>query len=306
MEIGQALRKRRILGISKLRLHDYINGYLFIAPALLGILIFGVVPLVYALYISFHDYHILKPQMQYVGLKNYNALLEDSVFRKSIVNTSYYALLQVSLQTIVALGLALLIQRKVKGLALFRAAFYLPVVISVVVASTLWRIIYASEGGLLNSILLSLGLPRQPLLLSTTQAIPALAIMMTWKWVGFSMLIFLAGLQAIPEDYYEAAQMDGASGWRSFLHITLPLLRRPGLYVVATSTINAYKLFTPIYVITQGGPEQSTTTTIFYIFRTAFRWYNMGSASAMAFVFLLILVVLTAFQFTIFRSEVEY
>jgi len=175
-----------------------------------------------------------------------------------------------------------------------------------VVASALWRIILDSESGLVNSVLAAIGLPRQPFLLSPSLTLPTLAVALSWKWVGFSMMVFLAGLQAIPQDFYEAAEIDGADAWQRFWHITLPLLRRSAAFVVVTTSVNAFKLFTPIYITTQGGPQESTTTIVYEVFQNAFRWNKLDLASAMGFVLLFVLLLLTAIQLRWLRGGVEY
>ncbi len=162
-----------------------------------------------------------------------------------------------------------------------------------------------SQNGLINAILTWIGLPRQPLLTSTSQALPTLAGMLSWKWVGFSMLIFLAGLQVISEEYYEAAQIDGASAVQRFWFITLPLLKRPALYVIVTNTISAFKLFTPIYIITEGGPQNSTLTMVYYIFREAFRYNHLGYGSAIALLFTVFLIAMAGAQLRALRSEAD-
>ncbi|HYU17380.1 MAG TPA: sugar ABC transporter permease [Chloroflexota bacterium] len=298
--------RRGLLAPPRIAWQDYLTGYLFLLPALAGLLLFSVVPLFYALFISLHYWDTFRGALGFVGLENYQALLGDATFWRAMRNTAYYALWQVPLQSVLALGLAMLIQRPLRGIGFFRAAYYLPVVISMVVASALWRIILDSESGLVNSVLAAVGLPRQPFLLSPTLTLPTLGVALSWKWVGFSMMVFLAGLQAIPRDYYEAAQIDGASAWQSFWRITLPLLRRPGAFVVVTTSVNAFKLFTPIYIITQGGPQESTTTIVYEVFQNAFRWNKLDVAAAMGFALLLVLLLLTAVQLRWLRGGVEY
>lgn len=289
----------------RLRRSGFLSGYLFILPAVTGIVVFGLLPLFYALYVSFLRYDLLSPDRFFIGLANYQRILHDAIFWRALSNTLYYAVLLIPAQTGLGLLLALLVQRNSFGIGMFRAAFYLPVVSSMVVASTLWRILYDSHNGIINSILLTLHVPPQPFLNSPVQAMPALVVMSVWKWVGISMLIFLGGLNAIPHEYNEAAEVDGASRMAVFRHITLPLLVRVILFVVVINTINAFKLFTPIYVITRGGPMESTLTIVFHIFRTAFRNYDMGYASTMSFLLLLLVLGLTLIQFKLLRSEVE-
>lgn len=303
---GSRARRRGALARPGLVGWDYLTGYSFLLPALAGLVLFSIIPLFYALFISLQRWDAFRGSLGFVGLDNYQTLAGDPTFWRALRNTASYALWQVPLQCGLALGLALLIQRPLRGIGLFRAAYYLPVVISMVVASALWRIILDSESGLVNSVLAAAGLPRQPFLLSPSLTLPTLAVALTWKWVGFSMMVFLAGLQAIPRDYYEAAEIDGAGPWQRFWHITLPLLRRPGAFVVVTTSVNAFKLFTPIYIITQGGPRESTTTIVFEVFQNAFRWNRLDLASAMGFVLLFALLLLTAIQLGWLRSSVEY
>jgi multiple sugar transport system permease protein len=200
----------------------------------------------------------------------------------------------------------LLVRHYFPGIGFFRSAYFLPVVTSLVVVSTVWKIMYHTDDGLINSLLRTGSLPPIPWLTSADVALWSIVILGVWKEVGFSMLVLLGGLHNIPHDYYEAAAIDGATGWHSFWHITLPLLRRALLFVVVLSTINAFKLFTPIYVMTDGGPADSTQTVVFYIFQTAFRYYKLGYASALSFLLLMLVVVLAAVQFGLFRSDVEY
>jgi ABC-type sugar transport system permease subunit len=296
----------RLLGLSPLARQEALTGYAFLVPAVLGLLLFSLLPLAYAALISVNTWDAFRGPLGFVGLDNYATLATDPSFWRGLRNTAYYAVWEVPLQCGLALGLALLVQRPLRGIGLFRAAYYLPVVISMVVASALWRILLDSQSGLVNSVLAALGLPRQPFLLSTSLTLPTLAVALSWKWVGFSMLVFLAGLQGIPHEYYEAAEIDGAGALGRFWSITLPLLRRPAAVVVVTTSINAFKLFTPIYIITQGGPQESTTTIVYQVFQNAFRYNKLDVASAMGFVLLLLLLLLTAVQLRWLRSSVEY
>ena len=293
-----------MFGMSRLRWREALTGYAFVFPALFLLIVFGFIPLVLAGYVSLFKFPLVNPaRREFLGFGNYLRVFQDETLRRAFINTAYYALWQIPMQTTLALFLALVIQRPLRGVGFFRAGYYLPVVISMVVASTLWRIMLDSQNGLINAVLTWFGLPRQPLLTSTTQALPTLAVMLSWKWVGFSMLIFLAGLQNIPGEYYEAAQIDGASALQRFWFITLPLLRRPALFVIVTNTINAFKLFTPIYIITEGGPQDSTLVMIYYIFREAFRFNRLGYGSAIALLFTMFLIALAAGQLRILRSE---
>ena len=294
-----------MLRVSGIRRQRYATAAAFLLPAAVGIVLFSLIPIAQALRISFLDYSLLNPEQIPVGLENYDRAVKDPVFQVAVKNTLLYTILLVGLQTAMALGLALLLKQRIRGLAFFRSAFFVPVVTSLVVISTVWKLLYNSQG-FINAFLRTVGLPAQPFLSSTSQALLSLVAMGAWKDVGFYMLIFLAGVQAIPVDLYESASIDGASPWKAFVRITLPLLRRPAVFVVVVVTIAAFKVFTPVYLMTDGGPAESTTVMVFYIFRTAFRYFQMGYASAMSVILLGIVLVLTLIQFRLLRTTVEY
>jgi len=291
---------------SRLRREEALAGWGFVLPAFALIVLFGFVPVMLAGWVSLYDFPLVNPaRRQFIGLANYVQALSDPTVRRALLNTIYYAIWQMPMQTGLGLLLALLIVKPTHGIGIFRAGFYLPVVISMVVASVVWRILLDQQNGLINSALATVHLPMQPFLNSTGQALPSLAVMLSWKWMGASMLIFLAGLNSIPPDYHEAAQIDGANTLQRFWHITLPLLRRPGLYVLVTNTISSLKLFTPVYVITNGGPQESTLSMIFYIFREGFTYSRMGYASSIAVLFALFLLTLAIAQLRLMRTEAE-
>jgi ABC-type sugar transport system permease subunit len=291
--------------VSGIRRQRYATAAAFLLPAAVGIVLFSILPIAQALRISFFDYSLLNPEQIPVGLENYDRAVKDPVFRIALKNTLLYTFLLVGFQTAMALGLALLLKQRIRGLAFFRSAFFVPVVTSLVVISTVWKLLYNSQG-FINAFLRTVGLPAQPFLSSTSQALLSLVAMGVWKDVGFYMLIFLAGVQSIAVDLYESASIDGASPWRAFVRITLPLLRRPAVFVVVVGTIAAFKIFTPVYLMTDGGPAESTMVMVFYIFRTAFRYFQMGYASAMSVILLGIVLLLTLIQFRLLRTTVEY
>lgn len=292
----------RVSGLARQR---YVTAAVFLVPATVGILLFSVLPILQALRISFLDYALLNPQQIFVGTENYERAFSDPVFRIALNNTILFSVLLVVGQTLLALLLALLLKQQIRGRAFFRSVFFLPVVTSLVVISTVWKLMYNSQG-FVNGVLGALGIGAQPFLASSTQALPSLVLMSVWKEVGFYMLIFLAGLQAVPGDLYESAAIDGANRWTSFWRITLPLLRRATVFVMVVGTISAFKVFTPVYLMTDGGPADSTMVIVFYIFRVAFRYFEMGYASAMSFILMGIVIVLTLLQFRLLRSTVEY
>ena len=291
---------------NRLRVRESLYGIGFISPAFILLIAFGIIPLILAIYISFFDFPLINPaRREFVGWANYLNALQNKDFQKAFTNTISYALLQMPMQTILGLILALLIAKPRKGRNIFWTSYYLPVVMSMVVVSVVWRIMLDSENGLINSVLLWIGLPRQPFLTSVSQAIPSLAVMVTWKWVGFSMLIFLAGLKDIPTEYYDAGKVDGANAFQGFRYITLPLLKRPLAYVLVVNTIAASKFFTPVYVITKGGPSRSTLSVIYHMFQEAFSYGRFGYATAVAVLFLIFMLVLAMVQLRMMRSDQE-
>ncbi len=278
---------------------------MFLLPAAGGILLFSILPIMQAFRISFFDYSLLNPEQVFIGFSNYDRAWTDPVFRVALTNTLLYTVLLVTIQTAAALVLALLLKQQVRGLAFFRSSIFLPVITSLVVISTVWKLMFNSQG-FINSFLQTVGLGAQPFLASPGQALLSLVFMGVWKDVGFYMLIFLAGLQAIPMELYESAEIDGATKARRFVWITLPLLRRATVFVIVIGTISAFKVFTPVYLMTDGGPADSTTAIVFYIFRSAFRYFQMGYASAMSFILLGIVLILTVVQFRLLRPSEEY
>jgi len=284
---------------------EAIWGYVLIAPAICGLALFVIIPMFAALYLSFHHPFLFQPDMpmNFVGLENYRQLFLDPLFWQSLMNSAYFAVVVVPVQTAAALGLALLIREKIKGLAFFRSAFFIPVITSMVVAAIIWRVLYNTDAGLINGLLVSAGLSKQLFLSSTTEALPSIMVMSIWKSCGFFMLIFLAGLQAIPEELYEAATVDGAGWWHRFRHVTLPMLNQPMLFVLVITTMDAMKLFAPIFIMTDGGPLNSTTVIVHYIYKTMFLFLKAGYASAMAFVLFCIILILTLIQMKLLRRD---
>jgi multiple sugar transport system permease protein len=240
-----------------------------------------------------------------LGGDNYARLLADPLIVKSLVVSAMYAVMSVVAQVVVGLALALLVKDRIRGLGFFRTAYFLPVVASFVVMATVWKFLYA-ESGLFNALLLALGAPAQPFLKSADEALASLAVLGLWKFVGFNMLVFLGGVQAVPADLYEAAALDGAGARQRFVYVTLPLLKRVMLFVVVMTSIESFKLFTPVYVMTSGGPQDSTNAIVFHIFRTAFRYYELDYAAAMSFLLLAVVLLLMWFQFRALRTDVEY
>jgi multiple sugar transport system permease protein len=283
----------------------YWVAFWLLLPATAGLIIFTFAPLAYALWISLHNYQLLSGQLTWLGAGNYVRLLSDPGVTKSLVVSGLYTVMSVVAQVVLGLTLALLVKDHVRWLGFFRTAYFLPVVASFVVMATIWKFLYA-ESGLFNALLLTVGLPPQPFLKSADEALVSIAALGAWKFVGFNMLVFLGGVQAIPSDLYESAGLDGAGPRQRFMYITLPLLRRVMLFVVVMTSIESFKLFTPVYVMTTGGPQESTNAIVFHIFRTGFRYYELGYAAAMSFLLLAVVMVLMWLQFRALRTDVEY
>jgi multiple sugar transport system permease protein len=277
-----------------------VEGYLFIAPWLLGFLALTAGPMAMSIWMSYQRWNILKPPT-FVGFDNYRKLFtDDPLFWKCLGNTAYYAFFSVPLGMTVALGLALLLNQKVRGLALFRTIFYLPSVVSGVATAVLWQLLLDPDHGGINYVLRMLGMKDPPGWLTSEQwAMPGLILMSTWS-VGGMMLIFLAGLQSVPEELYDAALSDGAGSVARFRHVTLPLLTPTVFFNLVMAIIGSFQVFTQTFVMTDGGPANATLTYVLYLYRNGFEWFKMGYACALAWVLFFILLAMTLM---VFRSS---
>ena len=283
------------------------SAYLFLAPGIIHFLIFTVFAVGFAFYISFHEWNIIRPEKPFVGLENYLRLFEDKRFIRSVINTFTF-MVGVPLNLISGLAVALLLNTKVRGQALFRTMFYIPVVTPLVVSAIIWKWVYQGDYGLLNYYLLKLGIIEEKIfwLADPNLALPALILMGIWGGTGATMVIYLAGLQSIPEDFYDAAKVDGASGWQRLIYITIPLLRPTTFFLLITGIIGAFQIFTEVYIMTNGGPLNRTSTIGYYLYVNAFRELDMGYATAMAFVLFAMIFVFTLIQWKYTRGDVEY
>ena len=276
-----------------------LAGWLFAGPALLVIALFFGVPVLAALALSLTDFDIYAladiDNLRFVGLGNYIALLQNPLFWKALGNTFYFVLVGVPLSIAASLGAALLLHAKVaRARPFFRTALFAPVVTTVVAVAVIWRYLFHTSYGMVNWGLSSLGIDPIDWLGDPAWAMPTIILFAVWKNFGYNMIIFLAGLQAIPEDLYEAARIDGASGWRQFRHVTLPMLG-PVLLLVGILTMAGYfQLFAEPYVMTQGGPLQSTVSVLYLMYEEGFKWWNLGNASAVAFLLFVIMTSITS------------
>lgn len=281
-------------------------AYWFLAPALSAIAIFFLLPVVAALLLSFTDFDIYAlgnmDYLRFVGLRNYDHLLQDPLFWKALRNTAYFALVGGPLSVAVSLAAALLLDaRLVRFKAMFRTIFFLPVVSTLVAVAVVWRYLYHPRYGLLDYGLGLLGIAPIDWLGDPIWAMPAIILLAVWKNFGFNMIIFIAALQNIPPQLYEAARIDGASAWQQFRRLTLPLLAPTFLFVGIMTLIGYLQLFAEPYVMTQGGPSHSTLSIVLLMYEEGFRWWNMGYASAMAFVLFLIILACTLLQLKLRR-----
>lgn len=281
-----------------------IAAYLFVSPAVIFYSLFFVFSVVFSLYISFKRWDMLVSpftEAKWVGLENYRYLLaEDELFRKVMKNTLVYAFGSVGLAVSTALVLAFVMSR-LKGAAVFRTLYFLPAVTTVVAIANVWRYLLDKNNGVINALLSSMGLPRQPFLESPEQAMATVLLVALWSGMGGAILIFSAGLQGIPEELYEAGRIDGAGTLQEFRHLTLPLLRPTILFVMVTSFIGGLQAFALPLIMTGGGPVDSTRVLAQYMYETAFQNMRMGRASAMVFLLFVIILIVTLIQLRVFR-----
>lgn len=281
-------------------------GYLFIAPATIHLFVFALFPLAYTFWLSLHRVNLLKEERAFVGLDNYVYSFSDPLFWNALRNSLEYALLSVPIGMAVALGIALLVNQKLPGMAIFRTAYYIPAISSGVAISMLWIYMYLPETGLLNTLLKAIGLPgNTEFLTNPAWAMWALVFMSIWLGLGPKMVLYLAGLVGIPPDLYEAAELDGAGRWAAFRHITIPMLAPTTLFVLVTSTIGAIQVFTPVYMMTQGGPGDRTDVVGYHIYIEAWQKFLVGIAGAKSFVVLLLILAIAFLQFRVMRAQLQ-
>lgn len=289
------------------RLTYYGWALLFLAPALVGMAVFNLWPMATAVVNSFTSYNLIADSKTYVGLNNYStALFHDPTWYKSLEVTFLYVLMKLFIQTPLALGLAILVQHPWRGVGMLRGAIYAPVVTAWVIVSVLWKLMYQQSFGIINSILAIFGFARIEWLADPNHALIAITIMSIWKDLGFVMIIFLTGLQSIPEVYYEAAAVDGSNPFQRFIHITLPLLQRITLFTIVITTIFAFQVYTPVYIMTQGGPQDATKVVTFYIFQRGFLFLDMGYASTLSILLFVLLLVISLVQMKVLGTDLEY
>jgi multiple sugar transport system permease protein len=271
------------------------SGYLMSMPYILHFSFFVAFPLIFSFILIFHKWNIITP-MEFVGMRNFERLFQDIQFFKALTNTLLFLVIHIPLQIVAALLIAVLLNQKIKFRGLFRALFFLPVVVSGVVITILWMQLYANETGVLNLVLHKLGFEGIPWINDPAYAMPSIAVMATWKNVGLYVVLFLVGIQNIPKSLYEAAQTDGANEVQKFFYITVPGLNNTMILVVILSTIGGFSLFIEPFVMTAGGPLNSTLSAILYIYNQAFYFGHMGYAATLGFAFAFFVLIVVLIQ----------
>lgn len=278
-------------------------GWFYVAPATLYLLAFAIAPMVACGWYSLHHWPMIKPEHEFIGLENYSNILSGVEFRGAIFNTLRFVLYGVPGSVVLALAVALLVAPPLRGMGFFRTLFYVPAVCSQVALSLLWTWIFLPGVGLINTILGWLGFdPNNNFLASPAWAMVALVTLFMWLGLGPRMIIFVAGLHAIPTTLYEAASLDGCGGWSRFRHVTLPMLLPTTLFIVVTTTIAAFQIFTPVYMLTQGGPRHTTDVVLYHIYNEAWQKFELGSASAMSYLLLAMILAVSLVQLRLMRE----
>ena len=283
-----------------------LEPYLYVLPTILGLILFSAGAVTVSFFMSFTQWDVISSP-EWVWLDNYVNLWHSDLFWEVFGNTLYFILLAVPLSLVFSLALALVANTGLRGITFFRTAYFLPVVSSMIAVALVWSWIFNPEYGLLNYLLRLLFGARGPAWLdSTAWALPAMVIVTVWKGLGYSMVIFLAGLQSIPQDLYHAATIDGAGVWKRFRHITLPMLSPTTFFVLVITLINSFQVFEQTYVLTKGGPANSTLTMSYYIYQNAFQFFQMGKAAALSYLLFAVIFAVTLIQFRIQKRWVFY
>lgn len=286
----------KVKALSSLEKRKWIAAYLFIAPIVILFTAFRIYPAFFNFALSFMKWNVFKNEGTWVGLKNYTRLLEDETFFTAFKNTLLYTGIFLPIQMTAALAIASLLNVRFRGRSFCRTALFAPYVITLVATAVIWKWLYDPTSGLINAVLERLNLPTSLWLLGKDTALGSVIVYSIWQSVGYSIVIFLAGLQAIPQRYYEAAEIDGASKFQSFLHITFPLLMPVTLFILVMMTIASFGVFSQIYVMTQGGPAYATLVLVLYMFNHAFTFLNLSYGATIAVVFFVFVLAVTIIE----------
>ncbi|AQS56478.1 carbohydrate ABC transporter permease [Novibacillus thermophilus] len=281
---------------------EAFTAYGFLLPNLLGLTVFVFVPMVYAFYVSLHEWNALSPKV-FIGFDNYVQLTSDHEWWNSVYRTFIFTLIYVPALYILALFFAVIVNSLTPRVqSLTRTMFLLPFAITSVISAVIWMFLYNPRDGFINQFLNLFGIPNQQFLGSTSQALISIIVVIIWINLGYNMVIFMASLKEIPKDYYEAAQIDGATSWKAFRYITFPLLKETSIFILVVTTIGSFTVFDQIMVMTKGGPASSTEVSVLYIYKQAFEFLNIGYASALAVVLFLIIFVLSLAQMRLYSK----
>jgi multiple sugar transport system permease protein len=283
-----------------------VSGYGFVLPALALIVAFIFIPALYGFFISFFRWDMMSTTRTFVGASNYQELLTSSDFWHSLLVTVYYLVGTIPLTMTLGLALAVALNRRFRGATFFRLVFYSPVVTSTVAMGVVWLWMYDPINGIMNYLLLKLGLPPQKWLSSPATAMPSLIVMDVWKHVGYDMIIFLAGLQSIPNRLYEALDVDGGGRWAKFRYVTWPLLAPTTFFILVISVINRFKIFAAVHTMTKGGPAGATEVIVYFLYKQAFQYFKIGYAFAIAYILFAIIFALTLVQWRIGKQRIHY
>ena len=303
---GERARRVRTARTTSAQARRQRAGLLFVLPSVAFVGLFFIVPLLITAFMSLHNWPLLGDR-HFIGLGNYRTLISDTMFWNSLIFTIKYTVVITPIIVVIAFGLALLVRQRIPGVAIFRTAYFLPVVIGLSTASIMWIYMFNDQSGVFDGILQGLGLIKAPIewLADPNAALLSVIFMVVWKAVGSTMLFFVIGLQAIPDDLYEAAKIDGAGRWALTRYITLPLLRRIFALALVLSVIGSFLAFDQFYIITQGGPQNSTITIVYWIYNTSFTYFKLGYGAALSLVLLVILVAISVVQLYLLRDDAQ-
>jgi multiple sugar transport system permease protein len=292
--------------LRRLSRSEHALGWAFVTPAIVLIGIFGLMPVVWSFILSFQKSDLLTPSTPWVGLKNYRQLAHDSQFAGAIQHTIVYTALFVPATMAVGIVIAAALNRRVRGMSIYRTAAYVTMAVSTINEAIIFMWLFEPSFGIVNSALSAVGLPQQPWLSSPGEALYVIVAMTVWGWTGFAVVVYLAALQGVPEELTDAAAIDGANRFKIFRTITLPLLSPASLFLAVWLSINALQLFDEVYLTTRGGPLHSTTVVVYYLFDQAFQQFNAGYAAALAYGLFMVIVVVTFIQFRFGERFVHY
>jgi len=285
---------------------EVVFGFLFLIPLGVLTILFKIYPIFYSFYLSLTKWNGLAPTPTWVGLDNYAALLQDATVYHALLNTAYYSVGIIVVGLPLALFLAALLNQRIRGRTFFRTVYFAPNIASTVAVSMVWLWLLNTRSGLINYLLSLAHVPAQDWLLNPRLAMPSVIAMTIWKDLGYDMVLFLAGLQGIPKEFYDAAKIDGAGTWGCFRHVTLPLLMPTTFLVLVLTTIGSFQVFTQVFVMTQGGPMGATDVIVYHIYSAAFENFQLGYGAALSYVLFVILFVLTLLQRRVAGRDIYY